>query len=246
MTFALKRQANKIHVDFSILLLVMSGHAFIVSQYNTSHSSNFMFTLPSIPTDNFYKFLTISGLALVLYSFYTINSGIDNISKIYRELKETDKELYKRMIDYNYNLSQLNCNAPLLNISSKKERLNIADSILKKDTTIELNLKSLILTRLTFIDTTQQLIHQRITSIINKLESNAIPLSVTYDNYKQNNEDPFIEMKVNGTDNWKVFLFGLVILFGGLVLWYSKNQKIQDKLLEKQLKDQIKTDARPL
>ena len=49
-----------------------------------------MFTIPNIPTDNLYKFIALSGIAILMFSIYLyVNKGYE----IKNSLRETEMKL---------------------------------------------------------------------------------------------------------------------------------------------------------
>ena len=200
----------------------------------TALAAIFMFTLPTLATDNFYKFLTISGLALVLFSFYSIDVSNENFKKLYKETKSDIKEVNEKFTEYNFKLSQINYYTIILNSKSEKDRFHIADSLVKADTINNRNLKVIISNRLVFIDTTRELIKKRIVSLINSLDTLSIPLVTTFDDYTRNSMDLDRELSKKNPVALIFLIMGLIILTIGLTMWYRKHQLLHDRILAKQ------------
>ncbi len=163
--------------------------------------------IPNLPTDNLYKFMSLSGIVIIIFSIYFCEIKV-------REVSQNNIEFLKKQDNLNNKIARFNDKLGTISVLFETYQ---KDNIQKKDTSIFLsNLETRISSLSNLRDgintdyISQKAYHQR----LNLLQEES--KIITYFSYL------FIAL-------------GFVLTSTGFLLWYKKVQKPLDKILANDL-----------
>lgn len=172
--------------------------------------------MPNLPTDNLYKFLTTLGVAIFLFSFWTVSENtklaITN-TKVYSLVSERLDSEYQELIeminslenDHNDLLSQLEAAKKTSPTKEELEKLNMdREVVLRQLEQVKRQFK-VVLENL-------KLVHEKQEAASASLENSQFTLAA----YKFG------------------YFGGMVMALAGFFLWYHKHQKYQDHIVKRQ------------
>lgn len=188
-----------------------------------------MIPTPNIPTDNLYKFLSISGLTMIILS---ISSLYFNSKVLNTQIIETNRKIAKFGYETDYlrcEISEINnildndfpINGDTTNVNSGRDSICSSlqkTSILKYTYAKEQNFKDENFAN--FLD-----IYTTYLKYIKQLDSLAIEISYDIKQVDYKN----ILLKRNKRASGFGIFFGCLISVCGFYLWYNKSQKFIDK-----------------
>ena len=185
-------------------------------------------TLPKLPTDNLYKFISLFGLTLVvLYTFLNYKS---------------DLELDKDTADLSYEIDLISYEIEKA-VKERKDWINNVRELCEtKACNCEVKEKTDYSIKVTFDqkDCDSQAIVDEITRLQEFIEVDVIKLMSKMDivRAKQN----LIKKKESNFERqnnkliW-LLIFGIIMTFFGFILWYQKVQRYQDRILKEQVSE---------
>jgi len=184
-----------------------------------------MLNLPTPPTDNLYKFISIFGLVISVLAFiYVETKSLENLQEIYQ--LNTEK---KQLVIEKGKLKR--------QTESIKDRLSDFDKKANSKSPSVINDSVIIWTKV--IDGPKDLIDESksITQLIEDLRI----AELDYLQKETEIEDKQSIIDIKTTQNEKVFdwidiilPFGVLLTIVGFKLWYNKSQKYQDIILKEQ------------
>jgi hypothetical protein len=184
-----------------------------------------MLNLPTPPTDNLYKFISIFGLVLaILGVFYTETKSLELSQEIYS--LEREKNVF------NIEKSKIERKRNYLKdkIDDFNSRADIKSKPIVNDSVISW-------TRI--ISGSKELMSEsnNISTLIEELRE--VEIEIEKKQVEINSKESIIELKINQDE--KIFEIidvlipiGVILSFFGFVLWYDKSQKFQDEILKEQ------------
>jgi hypothetical protein len=203
--------------------------------------------IPTLPTDNLYKFIALSGVVIflifIIYPDFQINEVKEEIINIETEigelefeknlLEERQKELYDEIEEANHKLSKYQIEDSLdikININDLKRQLQNSDYreylefIYKHKENLIPEIK----------------LQQQITEKVNELRKNNQEIELKFHkiNRKLNINEEKTDEARKSICKWLIgSAIGCFMMVLGFRLWYTKSQKPMDKKLLKEIKE---------
>lgn len=185
-------------------------------------------TIPSLPTDNLYKFLALTGIVVIfslfLYSSFTYEKIVVENEVIHGEvhkleIKKDKLQREKRAIQYK--------------IQSLLDQCHCGDSVVIND--------SIISTPFDTSQTEKALRFAKITdSLIDKYNETTYQLKLNFADLETKNAIAEVHLNEFGK-NFKLVLYfigvGMICSIVGFVFWYRNTQWVQDKILKAQFEE---------
>lgn len=205
-------------------------------------------SMPSLPTDNLYKFATVSGLFMIISSLYFLTSTINGFNQeVYRigktanynatKIKILSKKIETDLLQYNLpDKSKLKLKTFSVKIgSSPRSSENISaqlDDIYKNTTEFAICLVEL---KQTALSLKNEKLAKTLEGYENEIMSNLQEMNdyVVSSKSLMFNRDKFTTEKIMLIG---MMLSGYAILLAGILGWYSKFQRYQDELIALQVK----------
>lgn len=186
--------------------------------------------LPSLPTDNLYKFIAIAGLVLIIFSLWYLNETSNVVLRDSQEYKNKFKLL---SIEQKHLMSDLTCLKEIIN--EKKEAVH--DSIQEtkfdesKDTSDASPYINLWARLQSNKDTDLISITQSFSELIIK-QRELEKIEIELEDYESRYDNSLIQWKTYKVLFWVILLDGIFLMFLGFFLWFKKHQQYQDFLLK--------------
>lgn len=191
-------------------------------------------TIPNLPTDNLYKFLSIAGLVTVILS----------ISSLYfngKNLNNDIIEINQKIAHYNYEVRYLKCEVSEIDKILDKD-FPLPDSTLDKspiDTVGKCNgvisiLKYEYAKNKKFKDENLNYFLEMYTTYLKSLKRlDSVEIEVDYEIRKINYQTKLL--KENKMYSILGLIFGSICTVAGFYLWYNKAQKFIDKKMKNEV-----------
>ncbi len=193
-----------------------------------------MMTIPNLPTDNLYKFLSIAGLVTVILS----------ISSLYfngKSLNNDIIEMNQKIAQYNYEFRYLKCEVSEIDKILDKD-FPLPDSTLNNssiDTIGKCNgvisiLKYEYAKNKKFKDENLNYFLEMYTTYLKSLKRlDSIEIEVDYGIKKINYQTKLL--KENRTYSLLGLILGSICTIAGFYLWYNKSQKYIDRKIKNEV-----------
>jgi hypothetical protein len=205
-----------------------------------------MVNIPTLPTDNFYKFMTVSGLSILIFSFFAVDFAVEKLLKGNQEFAKNNRAISEDVSEFGTLQNEVLYYNEVLKNWGKPDELNVVDSIFRADTSVHPILNEIVKIRLRQIDTTPELMKKRLSVTMDKLTQ----ISPKFFSANTNLKDAGRRIDLITLNNlryisYSPFILGLVVLTLGLFGWYRKHQVLQDKILNNQLAESQKSVTAP-
>jgi len=193
-----------------------------------------MIELPSLPTDNIYKFCSIGGLALIVFSFYYTFSQIEELdNQIF--LIKSEKEILDLEVTY------FKAAYDDATTAAKYDTVPVPDDILEDKQKFDQFRKDFLTKTIKQFLRSKQEIYEKIMGTLDKNHRELSELKRRFDIKKVqvNNKIAQLDHKSRNIELYRFAsalfsLLGLILLIFGGFNWYAQ-QKILDKTARVQL-----------